>query len=1151
VSWRGVGGSIVSCFKKPALWWGLLCVLILGLIWLVAPGIAIFGFAPFASLWIRLLLTAVLVGAVVYLLWGKAAWAAHQAGADELQDEIKAELKAQRRSMRVQFALMITFLKRNRPDWRRAGAYHLPWYWVIGPKGAGKDAFLQSQRLDYAYVSRAQSDLKADTFDWWVSDEAMFLRVAGDLFDQASKKATVQWNTLIKWIKKLRPARAINGVILVLNLQELIEAEPDKKVNITQTVRDRVQSLQSKFGLRLPIYVFFTHADVVNGFHEYFDDLSDEARYQACGISFSAQLQGGQSVLRFTQEYDRLLQYLNTRVFNNLAVQSNANAALKVYQFPGQMAALRPLLDEYLKGMFVNRRFFSHVKLRGIYFVSGGAPQYLHDIILKRDNRDEAYLNLQLPRGKSSYFSDYPLRKVVLAEQECVGVNKRYEWRRKTGYRLRLGAIIMGATALATGWVGSFATHMHYLSKLDNATRAYAHSSAQDTKAHEQLTLLSNIKHLHSSISGAWLLSSGLYQSHGPYGYVQNFYHQALVTRFLPSVRTDLAAGLQVLLKQQAGSLSQVAHMKYVHKLYLWLSSYMMLSHPGQLHATHIESVLGRAWAQQYQGDRPKQDWLNAHLHDLLALPFKPAVLNQKLISQARKRLYEAPVYMRAYVRLRTHMLNRHMEPLALTATFDVSAAEVFSPTRKQSKVPQFFTKAGYERLFLENNIGYLRKTAGQQWVLGSQYHADYSVDDLNTFSAQLAFLYWEDYLKNWNHALSKLNIVTFHNLSDAMVALNVMTQKDSPLVHAMQLISRNTTFAHQYSGSAVPLWKRFSHKPQVDDNIVNNHFILLHSLAKSGKAGQKRMAGVLKALVGLSTYLNQIEDNPNPPKAAYTAAEAIFAGQPNAAIAALKAQAASAPQPLKKWLNQVVAQSVRAILAEARIHLNNLWQAKVMGFYQMNLAGRYPLDATAEQSASIDDFIHFFGARGLLSGFVTSQLKPFVVTDTDGTVQWLQISGVKLSDSPTFLGQIGTALSLQTKVFGGKDHMHLILTPQSLGGHALQFTMHFNGRQVSYANGPQIGSTVSWPAKKQGDVVLRFMGSKGEHCSTIYHGGWALFKMLAGAGHVLERAGQTDLKLSCKGMSVTYRLSSPTGNAQLNPAFLSHLHLPQDFTGD
>ena len=53
-----------------------------------------------------------------------------------------------------------------------------------------------------------------------------------------------------------------------------------------RAIRQRMRELHDELGVRLPVYVLFTKADLIAGFVEFFDDLGKEEREQVWGMTF-------------------------------------------------------------------------------------------------------------------------------------------------------------------------------------------------------------------------------------------------------------------------------------------------------------------------------------------------------------------------------------------------------------------------------------------------------------------------------------------------------------------------------------------------------------------------------------------------------------------------------------------------------------------------------------------------------------------------------------------------------------------------------------------------------------------------------------------------------------------------------------------------
>ena len=90
-----------------------------------------------------------------------------------------------------------------------------------------------------------------------------------------------------------------------------------------------------------------TKCDMVAGFTEYFDDLTQEGRAQVWGVTFPYEqtLERRGAARRFRPEFDALMARLNARLFARLEEERGARRRATVFAFPQQMAALRDRLD--------------------------------------------------------------------------------------------------------------------------------------------------------------------------------------------------------------------------------------------------------------------------------------------------------------------------------------------------------------------------------------------------------------------------------------------------------------------------------------------------------------------------------------------------------------------------------------------------------------------------------------------------------------------------------------------------------------------------------------------------------------------------------------------------------------------------------------
>ena len=88
-------------------------------------------------------------------------------------------------------------------------------------------------------------------------------------------------------LKKHRRRQPLNGVLVAISLSRSGDAV---RAASGTPMRGRsataCASCRRRLGLRLPVYVLFTKADLIAGFAEFFDNLGKEEREQVWGMTF-------------------------------------------------------------------------------------------------------------------------------------------------------------------------------------------------------------------------------------------------------------------------------------------------------------------------------------------------------------------------------------------------------------------------------------------------------------------------------------------------------------------------------------------------------------------------------------------------------------------------------------------------------------------------------------------------------------------------------------------------------------------------------------------------------------------------------------------------------------------------------------------------
>src|SRR5688572_17393593 len=420
----------------------ILGLLLLALvIWFGGPYVAFGPYVPLESERARWIAIAVVIG-----IW-VAAKLLRQLRANRASDQLVAAVVKQASNeprpsadvvqLRERFEEAVAALKQQRKSGH--SLYDLPWYVIIGAPGSGKTTALINSGLHFPLEQRGgKAALRGvggtRNCDWWFTDEAVLLDTAGRYTTQDSDATadSTGWSEFLALLRKYRKRRPVNGVLLTISAQDLMTQGHAALEGHVDAARRRLNELNRELHIQLPVYLLVTKCDLVAGFTEYFDDLSQEGRALVWGVTFPyEQALKGETPKAFPAEFDALMTRLNERVFARVEDDRDARRRSKVFGFPQQMASLRDSLNQFVADVFGSTRFDQQILLRGVYFTSGTQEGTPIDRLLGAIGRKfavSADAVMQPPGRGKAYFIEKLLKDVVFAESGLAGVNRRFEF---------------------------------------------------------------------------------------------------------------------------------------------------------------------------------------------------------------------------------------------------------------------------------------------------------------------------------------------------------------------------------------------------------------------------------------------------------------------------------------------------------------------------------------------------------------------------------------------------------------------------------------------------------------------------------------------------------------------------------------------------
>jgi type VI secretion system protein ImpL len=945
-------------------------------IWYVGPTISVKNFYPFEAEWVRWIQIAILVLApIVRWAWrfitARRANKALENGilqAGAAKPDASAAEVAQ---LRQRFEQAVDLLRKRsfggeKPSlWARIRAlgskqylYDLPWYVFIGAPGSGKTTALLNSGLRFPLAGRLGKEAVRGVggtrdCDWWFTDEAVFLDTAGRYTTQQSNEEVDAgaWKGFLGLLKKARPRRPVNGVLVTVSVGDLLLQSTAEREAHTQALRARVNELYADLGVRLPLYLLVTKADLLAGFSEFFGDLGKEERAQVWGFSFP---QGDQRLdpAMIAAELEHLEQRLYERLPERLEEERDAAKRILLYGFPQQLGLLRDRLVGFVETTFSATQFDAPPLLRGVYFTSGtqeGSPiDRVIGAVARNLGLERAVLPSQVPSGRS-YFLTRFLREVLFPEAGLAGTNLREERRRWWIQVTSIGAATAALVLAGATWWVSYLHNRDYIEEVKKQSAEIKDQVAgvptgTATNLAMLLPALSSVASLaetQATPDGAvpWSYRFGLYQGNKVQAATRAVYQKMLQESLLPS----LTLYLDHYLRQDSGEGGAYDALKTYVMLYD--SKHFNRDAAWRWYATRSEGLIPKS-------DPDAQKAFKTHFDALYERGWvaPPTPIDDALLARVRANVSRESLPNRIYDRLK-HEPTPDLRDFSIPDKVGPKALLVFERVSRApigQGIQALYTKDGYYKQFAKHiDATTLQLAQEESWVLGT------SGSSLSTSVASPAIteavrrLYLEDYRRIWRQFVDDIGIIRDRDLVRTIEVAKTLSGADTPLRPLVKAIQRETTLSvppesepglagtvkgktEQYKGKAREVLTGVA-PGTLEKAIVDDSFEDIRRLA--GEPGSNAAAPI----DGLIQQINEFYQLMLAAKIALDAAQA-----PPSTDGAnkLRAEVARMPEPLRSMLQGLVEGGVGQIRKKVEEkQATDLQQQRVKQAQEMQLA--------------------------------------------------------------------------------------------------------------------------------------------------------------------------------------------------------------------
>lgn len=1033
--------------------------------------------------------------------------------------------------------------------------YDLPWYLVLGYGESGKTSLLQASGQEFLFTSMLDaSNFKSEnpySYNWWFTDEALFIDPDSELLSQRALKKLAEtdsdpqlarhlWLHFLEWLGDTRPQRPLNGIVMVVDLPDLINTTVINRRAQAGTLRARIQEVIAMISSQLPVYIVFSKMDQLQGFKEFFKHLKKEDREKLLGFTFSieASKDSKQWLVDFEIQYQLFMTRIKASLPKAMIDNFNENERASLYSFYQQLAGIEQILHQFLKEVLISDKYTMQPLIRGVYFTSvyqQGAPSniFIKEIV-KRYNLDHFAIRAQDNRYSKPHFIKDLFHSVILKESGLATDNHLEQARKQ---RILKRSLMTGVSIAAIFLL--FVNYFYFsnkssLAKVTKKVEEYSQianaSDAIDPTGKVMLPELNILRdatlELGDYHTQTFYSDLGLNQSKKVGKAVEETYLRLLNYRYLRHLMAGIA---QALTLAEPESDEQLKLLRVFHML-----TQKKARQPGI-----VKNYFADYWQRFYAGDATTQISLMNHLDYSLqhtdlggerARNVQEAenvlVPYDSLIKSTQADLRKIPMEQRIYRSFKYYGLARYETPLDLRTEIGPAFDIIFDTNldNRTTEIPMIFTKKGLDQYYTVQTDRVYELALVDDWIIGQRDDVSYTNEDLEWFKTKIREYYGADYVANWRQALNALHVKKFENISDGVLVLDSVLGGSQPFQRLLSTINENThLFANLPEDNEARAELEKSHSYALASK-VNRDFSKLNMLTKSVASTEEDGIApifnteVMDHIQNVHSQLKAIQDAPNSGQLALITAKNRINLNDSDPIYALSRVASKLPAPMNNIVSRLATESWNVILEAALAEVDKKWNEKVYYEFSTVLADKYPFNKDAKIDVSLDEFIHFFGKEGTITQFYQNDLAPFL------NEQLMVDNGNEPLIKDSVRNQLEMAEQIRQAFFNqqGVLGIEFMIAPVSMGHQVQRSVLNIEGQYVVYTHGPKHGYSLVWPntistPSHETVVRLTMTGGRQSQRTLTYQGPWAIFRMLDN-GQITSLDSHT--------LSITYNLS-------------------------
>ncbi|EYF04688.1 type VI secretion system protein [Chondromyces apiculatus] len=327
--------------------------------------------------------------------------------------------------------------------------YAAPWYLVIGDPGSGRSTAVQRMDLTWEIQGPLPIGFNQAQCTYWLAREALFIEPGPSVLGPQRNPQAI--TALCQDLKLARPREAMDGILLVLNIADLIDLDDQRLDEYGSRIRGYLVEVGKALQEDVPVYVVLTRYDTLWGFAEVFQWGPDRVREEPWGFVLPFDLDSQDAVPRIREELEALNARFEAFCMHRLLSEDPPEQRTRAFQHLAEVRSLKERLSQLFEVLFRANSYERAPWARAV--IIGSAVPGTGDRLRASVTR---FINMGLAQPPAAPTAGRPgglpihafMKLVVLPEKDLVRTRTR--WRDDPIFVISLvvGVLLLVATGL-------------------------------------------------------------------------------------------------------------------------------------------------------------------------------------------------------------------------------------------------------------------------------------------------------------------------------------------------------------------------------------------------------------------------------------------------------------------------------------------------------------------------------------------------------------------------------------------------------------------------------------------------------------------------------------------------------------------------------